>query len=175
MTSQAKPLPKNSPSAIPLASKMIDLAERGRLPDRLIRYGIRQLCRQRLKDEYIDNPQLQQQRYQNMINELRRSPIAIETDAANEQHYEVPTDFYLKALGHRLKYSCAYYADKSMTLDQAEEAMLDLYGTRAQLGNGQTILELGCGWGSLTIWMAEHYPRSSITAVSNSATAKRPY
>lgn len=96
--------------------------------------------------------------------------MAIETAAANEQHYEVPTELYLASLGERLKYSCAYYPDQSTTLDQAEEHMLNLYGQRAQLENGRHILELGCGWGSLTLWMAENYPNSKITAVSNSST-----
>lgn len=173
MTTHANKLPTRKSNALPLADQMIDLAERGKMPDSLIRFGIRQLCKQRLRDEHIADPAAQQQRFQSLIEELRQSPIAIETDAANEQHYEVPSEFYLKALGKRLKYSCAYYADDSMSLDQAEEAMLALYGERAQLENGQNILELGCGWGSLTLWMAEHYPESSITAVSNSASQKQ--
>jgi len=155
-----------------MADKMIDLAELGKLPDSLIRFGIRQLCRNRLRSELISDPEAQQRRFQTLIQELRVSPIAVETDAANEQHYEVPTKFYLHALGHRLKYSCAYYENDTQTLDQAEEAMLNLYSHRAELENGQSILELGCGWGSLTLWMAEKFPDSTITAVSNSATQK---
>jgi len=165
MTTATKPLP--------LAGKLIELAEQGKLPDSLVRYGIRRLCKQRLKDELIDHPEQQQQRYQKLIEELRQSPIAIETDAANEQHYEVATDFYLASLGKRLKYSCAYYPNTNTTLDQAEEHMLTLYSERAELTDGQDILELGCGWGSLTLWMAEHYPNSKITAVSNSSTQKQ--
>lgn len=138
----------------------------------MVRYGIRRLCKKRLKDEFIGHPEHQQDRFQTLIEELRCSPIAIETDAANEQHYEVATDFYLASLGKRLKYSCAYYPDSNTTLDQAEEEMLALYSQRAELGNDQKILELGCGWGSLTLWMAENYPRSKITAVSNSSSQK---
>lgn len=164
---------ESTPRTIPMAQWMISLAERGKLPDSLMRYGIRKLCRQRLKDEYINDPEVQQQRFQSMIEELRQSPIAIETDAANEQHYEVPTEFYLKSLGKRLKYSCAYYPNEFCSLDEAEDAMLNLYGERAQLKDGQTILELGCGWGSLTLWMAEQYPNANITAVSNSASQKQ--
>lgn len=156
-----------------MADRLIDWAEQGRLPDSLIRFGIRRLCRQRLQDEHIDQPELQQQRFQAMIEELRSSPIAIETDAANEQHYEVPTEFYLAALGKRLKYSCAYYATPDASLDEAEETMLTLYLERAELLDGQRILELGCGWGSLTLWMAEKLPNARITAVSNSATQKQ--
>ena len=159
--------------ALPFTEKLIELAEQGKLPDFLVRYGIRKLCRQRLSDELIRNPEEQQNRYQHLIEELRQSPIAIETDAANEQHYEVATDFYLASLGKRLKYSCAYYPDADTTLDQAEEHMLGLYSQRAQLADGQDILELGCGWGSLTLWMAERYPNSRITAISNSSTQKQ--
>ena len=165
---------KESKSAIglPFAGKLIELAEQGRLPDSTVRYGIRRLCKKRLKDEFIDHPEYQQDRYQKLIEELRTSPIAIETEAANTQHYEVATDFYLASLGKRLKYSCAYYPDTNTTLDQAEEEMLALYSKRAELDNDQRILELGCGWGSLTLWMAEKYPRSKITAISNSSTQK---
>lgn len=157
----------------PLAGTLIKLAEQGKLPDSLIRYGIRRLCKQRLKDEFIDQPERQQQRYQELIEQLRESPIAIETDAANEQHYEVATDFYLASLGERLKYSCAYYPESGTTLDQAERHMLSLYSKRAELADDQKILELGCGWGSLTLWMAEHFSSSQITAVSNSSTQKK--
>lgn len=165
---------KESKSAIglPFAGKLIELAEQGRLPDSMVRYGIRRLCKKRLKDEFIDHPEYQQDRYQKLIEELRTSPIAIETEAANTQHYEVATDFYLASLGKRLKYSCAFYPDTNTTLDQAEEEMLALYSKRAELDNDQRILELGCGWGSLTLWMAEKYPSSKITAISNSSTQK---
>jgi cyclopropane-fatty-acyl-phospholipid synthase len=161
-----------SPIGLLFAGKLIELSEQGRLPDSMVRYGIRRLCKKRLKDEFIGHPEHQQDRFQTLIEELRCSPIAIETDAANEQHYEVATDFYLASLGKRLKYSCAYYPDSNTTLDQAEEEMLALYSQRAELGNDQKILELGCGWGSLTLWMAENYPRSKITAVSNSSSQK---
>jgi len=164
---------KNTSTTLPFASTLIKLAEQGKLPDSLVRYGIRRLCQQRLAEELIDAPEQQQQRYQKLIEELRQSPIAIETDAANEQHYEVATDFYLASLGKRLKYSCAYYPEANTTLDQAEEHMLSLYSQRAELANDQKILELGCGWGSLTLWMAEKYPGSQITAVSNSSTQKK--
>lgn len=103
---------------------------------------------------------------------LRNSPIAIETDAANGQHYEVPTRFYELCLGPRLKYSSGYYPAGVQSLAEAEEAMLALTCKRAELVDGQEILELGCGWGSLTLWMARQYPHSRITAVSNSRTQK---
>lgn len=151
---------------------LIDFAERGLLPDALIRYGIRRLCAQRLADEGARDAGLADRRFNALIEELKRSPVAIETAAANEQHYELPTDFFKLCLGKRLKYSSAYYPNGDESLDEAEEHMLRLYGERADLRDGQDILELGCGWGSLTLWMAENYPNARITAVSNSATQR---
>ncbi|MFM6989452.1 MAG: SAM-dependent methyltransferase [Arenimonas sp.] len=151
---------------------LIDFAERGLLPDALIRYGIRRLCAQRLADEGARDAGLADRRFNALIEELKRSPVAIETAAANEQHYELPTDFFKLCLGKRLKYSSAYYPNGDESLDEAEEHMLRLYGERAELRDGQDILELGCGWGSLTLWMAENYPNARITAVSNSATQR---
>ena len=163
---------KKQASAIPFTKLMINLAEKGKLPDALIRYGIRKLCEQRLQEEHAHQPAQQQQRFQAFMDKLKNSPIAIETDAANEQHYEVPTSFYLQALGKNLKYSSCYYPNANSSLDEAEDAMLALYGERARLANGQRILELGCGWGSLTLWMAQQYPQSQITGVSNSSTQR---
>lgn len=147
---------------------LIDLAERGLLPDALIRTGIRRLCAQRLKDEHANDMENSDARARKRLAELRESPIAIETGAANDQHYEVPSRFFELCLGRRLKYSSCYYPTGRETLDEAEEAMLTLYGERALLADGQRILELGCGWGSLTLWMAERYPNARITGVSNS-------
>lgn len=151
---------------------LTDLAEKGKLPDALIRHGIRRLCRQRLLDEGERDCNAADGRFRALIESLKLSPIAIETRAANEQHYELPTEFFKLCLGKRLKYSSAFYPTGLETLDQAEEIMLRMYSERAELEDGQSILELGCGWGSLTLWMAEHYPNSSITAVSNSATQR---
>lgn len=147
---------------------LIGLAERGWVPDALVRAGIRRLCRQRLRDEHADDPAAAAARAAALLAELRQSPLAIHTDAANRQHYELPPAFFQACLGPRLKYSCAYYPRGDEDLATAEEAMLALYGERAQLADGQDILELGCGWGSLTLWMAERYPHARITAVSNS-------
>ena len=148
---------------------LIGLAERGRLPDALIRHGIRRQCAKRLAEEGADGWQAVSQRYAERIVALRKSAVAMHTDAANEQHYELPPKFFELCLGPRLKYSSCYYATGRETLAQAEDAMLALYGERAELADGQDILELGCGWGSLTLWMAERYPNARITAVSNSA------
>ena len=151
---------------------LIDLCERGLLPDALTRFGIRRLSAQRLRDEGAADLEAADLRFRRLLDELRRSPIAIETAAANEQHYEVPTRFFELCLGKRLKYSSCYYAKGDESLDDAEEAMLALYGERAELADGQRILELGCGWGSLTLWMAQQYPNARITGVSNSRTQR---
>ena len=150
------------------APGMLGFAERGRLPDTLIRAGIRRMCEARLRDELHGGLDVQAARMQSRIGALRESPVAIHTEEANAQHYELPPAFFQQCLGARLKYSGCYYPTGRETLDQAEEAMLTLYGQRAQLADGQHILELGCGWGSLTLWMAERYPNARITGVSNS-------
>ena len=149
---------------------MIDyLLEKNLLPDPLIRFGIRRLLRQRLREEASADPAARLQRF---AADLRTQPIAVNTAESKEQHYEVPTLFYQKCLGPRLKYSSGYYATGRETLAQAEEAMLALTCERARLADGLHILELGCGWGSLTLWMAEKYPSARITAVSHSRTQR---
>lgn len=149
-----------------------DLAERGRLPDWLIRRGIRRLLRKRLRDEHLDDPERQAEVFADRIEELSRSKIAIETDAANEQHYEVPAAFYQRVLGRHLKYSSGMWDAGTGDLDGAEARMLQVSCERARLADGQRILELGCGWGSLTLWMGANFPRSRITAVSNSSSQR---
>jgi cyclopropane-fatty-acyl-phospholipid synthase len=153
------------------------LLEQDRVPDWLIRHRIRELLTDRLREEDKGSPEKQQAHLMSMVRQLRESPIAIHTAAANEQHYEVPTEFYLKVLGRHLKYSSCYYNDFTIesaakNLDEAEARMLALSCERARLKNGDRILELGCGWGSLSLWMAEKYPDSRITAISNSRTQK---
>ncbi|HEX3125436.1 MAG TPA: class I SAM-dependent methyltransferase, partial [Rhodanobacteraceae bacterium] len=141
----------------------IALAERGWLPDALIRLGIRRLCAQRLREEHAGGMVAAWSRFQQCLDDLRASPVAIHTDAANEQHYELPPRFFELCLGRRLKYSSCLFATADASLDQAEETMLGSCVERAGLADGQDILELGCGWGSLTLWMARHFPQSRIT------------
>lgn len=144
----------------------------GILPDALVRHGIRLRLAETLATYVKPTESEQQAAVAAHVEDLRNSPIAIETDAANEQHYEVPAAFYLAALGPRLKYSSAWFDSPEDTLAEAEEKMLRLTCERAGLVDGQRVLELGCGWGSLSLWMAEHYPNSEITVVSNSASQK---
>lgn len=152
---------------------MIDtLLEKNFLPDFAIRFGIRRLLAQRLCDETASTPVEQVRRLESFAADLRTQPIAINTQDSKEQHYEVPTAFYLRALGPRLKYSSCWFERGDETLAEGEEAMLSLYGERARLVDGQEILELGCGWGSLSLWLAASYPNSRITGVSHSGTQK---
>ena len=141
------------------------------VPDFLIRIGIRSLLAQKLREENHGDCESNQAALMAHVEGLRESPIAIETRAANEQHYEVPTTFFQLCLGNRLKYSCGFW-EPGDTLNSSEERMLALTCQRAQLEDGQRILELGCGWGSLSLWMASQYPKAIITVVSNSATQK---
>ena len=149
-------------------SLAIRLAEKGLLPDPLVRTGIRGLLRQHLRQESGPIPDADRLRLERLVSELRRSPIALEVDAANDQHYELPAAFFQRILGRHLKYSGCYWPDGISTLDDAEQAMLELTTERAGIEDGMEILELGCGWGSLSLWIAERYPRCRIQAVSNS-------
>jgi len=142
------------------------------VPDPLIRAGIRRMLAGKIREEQRDTPEEQKAALLAHVAELKRSPIAIDTSAANEQHYEVPTRFFQLALGPRLKYSSGLWPAGVETLAAAEEAMLALTCERAALADGQRILELGCGWGSLSLWMAAKFPAATITGVSNSATQK---
>lgn len=147
---------------------LLDLAEQGRIPDPVIRLGIRSLIRARLRKEARREAAGQEEGLNHFLAELRQSPIALATRAANEQHYEVPPAFFHTVLGPRLKYSCCHWPPGVRTLRAAEEAMLALTASRAQLADGQDILDLGCGWGSLTLWAAQRFPNARILAVSNS-------
>ena len=147
--------------------------ERDFLPDSLIRIGIRNLLKQRLRGEDLRDVEQQQARLLSFVRQLKASPIAVSTQAANQQHYEVSSRFFELALGRHLKYSCGLWNENTRSLDFAEEAMLNLTCERAQLADSQDVLELGCGWGSLSLYMAAKFPNSQITAVSNSHSQKQ--
>jgi len=155
-----------------LAHLALNLAERGLFPDVVLRWGIRQLVTQRLREIRSGDARTAALQEKRFIDEMRRAPIAVVPEKANDQHYEVPVEFFSRVLGPHLKYSSAFWPADAKTLDQAEAAGLRESCLHAGLMNGQTILELGCGWGSLTLWMAEQYPDSRITAVSNSRSQR---
>lgn len=148
---------------------IFSLIDRGLIPDPLLRAGIRALIQKRLSELELQDEDAETR----WAESLRSCPIASHTAEANEQHYEVPAEFFARVLGRRAKYSSALFEDGTRDLDRAEEAMLALTCERAGVRDGEDILELGCGWGSLTLWMAERYRGSRVTAVSNSAGQRR--
>jgi cyclopropane-fatty-acyl-phospholipid synthase len=147
--------------------------ERDLIPDWLIRLAIRRLLAARLREESRGGPEAQAERLARFVQQLRQSPVAIRTDAANAQHYEVPAEFFRNVLGPHMKYSCALWNSAAVELADAEADMLELTAKRARLQDGQDVLELGCGWGSLSLYMAGHFPNSRILAVSNSQSQKQ--
>jgi cyclopropane-fatty-acyl-phospholipid synthase len=148
------------------------LVETNRVPDWLIRTVLRRSLRRTLKRRYRTSLEERTTEKRALIEKLRQSPIAIHTDDPNRQHYEVPSEFFRIVLGKRLKYSCCYWPDGNTSLEEAEEAMLRLTCERARLADGMEVLDLGCGWGSLSLWIAEQYPNCRVLAVSNSHTQR---
>lgn len=150
-------------------SIVIEAMERGWLPDVIVRAGIRKLCKDRLMEFRTLPPEKAKEMAAQYVNALRQSPVADHTDAANEQHYELPPAFFERVLGKNLKYSSGFWPEGCDKLDESESAALDETCARAELANGQRILELGCGWGSLTLTMARKFPNARVVAISNSA------
>ena len=155
-----------------MMERLIDWMERGYVADFALRAGIRKLLRKRLKGEDQGSCELNQARQEELIAEFSAGPIALVPEKANEQHYEVPAELFRLMLGPRRKYSSCWWPDSVSNLAAAEDAALKETCERADLADGQDILELGCGWGSLTLWMAKQFPESRITAVSNSASQR---
>ena len=146
----------------------VELTETGYVPDGLIRHGIRKLLRQRLDEINSSDPERMAQEQMKFIDEMNNSAIALVPQLANEQHYEVPQLFYKHVLGPHGKYSCCYWDENVANLANAEQVGLEKTCKHAGIEDGMNILELGCGWGSLTLWIASRYPNCNITAVSNS-------
>ena len=149
-----------------------ELSEKGWVPDGIIRTGIRALLERRLVDIKSGDTQAASQQLHEFMQAMDKAPIAPLPEKANEQHYEVPAEFYRHVLGSHLKYSCGYWGKYTRELDASESLALGLTCEHAEIEDGMKILELGCGWGSLTLWMAKHYPNAQITAISNSASQR---
>jgi cyclopropane-fatty-acyl-phospholipid synthase len=151
----------------------IRLVEKDMVPDWLLRLAIRGgLSWGRWQRAHM-TVQERDERRRTLLAKLASSPIAIRTDDPNRQHYEVPTGFFQLVLGKWLKYSCGYWPPGVEALDDAEEAMLQLTCDRAQIEDGMSVLDLGCGWGAVSLWLAEHYPNSQVVAISNSRTQEQ--
>ena len=156
-----------------MIKNLIDLAESGIMPDFFIRSGIRRMQKERILWSQSKSISEVEAHHQDWIEKMKKSSIAYVPEKANEQHYEVPPLFFENVLGKHLKYSSGYWPDGVSTLDESEYEMLKISSERAELVDGQSILELGCGWGSLTLFMADKYRKSSITAVSNSRDQRK--
>ena len=150
----------------------INWTEQGLVPDAVIRAGIRRLCKLRLDEIHAGDAEAASVAFEQFVAHMNAAELAPLPHKANEQHYEVPAAFYAAALGEHRKYSSCFWPQGVSNLDDAEAVALAATCERAGIANGQRILELGCGWGSLTLWMAEHYPASHITAVSNSRSQR---
>lgn len=150
------------------ASRLVEFAERGAAPDRVVRFGIRRLLQARLEELAAGDLEAAAATAEAFVASMRTAAVAPFPARANEQHYELPPALLAAALGPRRKYSCCHWPAGVTTLATAEEAALAATCDRAELGDGQQILELGCGWGSLTLYVAERYPHAQITAVTNS-------
>src|SRR5665213_2936065 len=147
---------------------LIDIGERFSWPDMLTQPAIKWLVgktRRKLRGAGDDVDR-------RFAADMAAYPIAMNVEAANAQHYEMPQEFFALALGPQRKYSCCFYDHGIDSLGAAEERALQVTAAHAALGNGQRILELGCGWGALSLWMARHYPAAQITAVSNSQSQR---
>jgi cyclopropane-fatty-acyl-phospholipid synthase len=153
-------------------ASVINWIERGVVPDTIVRAGIRQLLRQRLAELDLADPEACADRKQRFVDAMHAAPVAPVPQLANAQHYEVPAGFFAEVLGAHRKYSCCLWPENVTTLDDAERAALEATCERAAIRDGMRILELGCGWGSLTLWIAEHFPRSQVDAISNSASQR---
>lgn len=151
---------------------LIDIAERGLIPDWAIRSGIRRNIRRRLAEIETGNFETQPRRLSEFVRDLRRGPLVLESNAANNQHYEVAADFFSQVLGPRMKYSCCFYYAEAKTLPEAEDRMLEITCTRADIQDGMKVLDLGCGWGSLTLWIAQQFPQCEVTGLSNSKSQR---
>ena len=150
-----------------IVARALNAAENGRVPDPLLRWGIRRLCAQRAAAERAIGRTADV-----FASEMLTSAIATYTEAANEQHYEVPTELFRRVLGPNMKYSSCIYPHENASLEEAEEASLALTCKRAGIEDGMSVLDLGCGWGSLTNYIARQYPNCRVTSVSNSATQR---
>jgi cyclopropane-fatty-acyl-phospholipid synthase len=150
----------------------IELMERGLLPGWLVQQGVRSVVRERFNEIARMTPEERYEISNRFLEQLRRSPVALVPEKANEQHYEVPAAFFQQVLGKHLKYSSCYFESPNSSLDEAEATMLSLCAERAELQDGMRVLELGCGWGSFSLWIAEHFPNSQVVGVSNSSSQR---
>ena len=155
-----------------ITAKAVSWTESGMVPDSVIRAGIRRLLETKRKEIHSGDVEFAANTTNRFVAMMNASPIALVPDLANEQHYEVPAEFFSQVMGDHLKYSCCYWPKDVSNLSEAETAGLELTVKRAGIENGMQVLDLGCGWGSLSLWIAEHFPEASVTSVSNSSSQR---
>jgi cyclopropane-fatty-acyl-phospholipid synthase len=155
-----------------IAAKAVSWTETGLVPDSVIRAGIRRLLESKRKEIHAGDVEYAATALNRFVAMMNESPIALVPDVANEQHYEVPAEFFAHVMGDNLKYSCCYWPNNVSNLSEAEVAALELTVRRAGIKDGMKILDLGCGWGSMSLWIAEHFPHASVTSVSNSTSQR---
>lgn len=156
-----------------ITSKAVSWTETGLVPDTVIRAGIRRLLEAKRKEIHAGDVEFAANATNRFVAMMNQSPIALVPDLANEQHYEVPAEFFAHVMGDHLKYSCGYWPKDVSGLSESEAAALELAVKRAGIEDGMEVLDLGCGWGSLSLWIAEHYPNSRVTSVSNSNAQRK--
>ncbi|NIS90664.1 MAG: methyltransferase domain-containing protein [Woeseiaceae bacterium] len=151
-----------------VTARAVNWTELGLVPDTVIRAGIRRLLETKRKEIHSGDIEFAADTLNGFVTRMNASPVALVPDLANEQHYEVPAEFFRHVMGDNLKYSCCYWPKEVSDLSEAEAAALQLTVERAGIEDGMTVLDLGCGWGSLSLWIAEQFPNTSVTSVSNS-------
>ena len=155
-----------------LVKELLSIAEKGYVPDSILRKGMRRMCRNRITDIRISDEITREKYIKDFVDNMNRADIAPLPYFANQQHYEIPYNFFELVLGSYKKYSCGYWDDDTHDITQAESQALRLTCQHADIRDGHKILELGCGWGSLTLWLAEKFPGSHVTAISNSSSQR---
>ena len=153
-------------------NKAVGWTELGLVPDSVVRAGIRRLLESKRREIQADDLERAANELNQFVAMMNRSPIALVPDLANEQHYEVPAEFFVEVMGDHLKYSCGYWPSGVDTITASEAAALRLAVQRAGIEDGMQVLDLGCGWGSLSLWIAEKFPQCSVTSVSNSSSQR---
>ena len=151
-----------------VTAKALSWTEAGMVPDTVIRHGIRRLLDGKLREIRANDVEYVAEAKNRFVDMMNASPVALLPELANEQHYEVPAAFFDTVLGEHKKYSCCYWGSDVGNLDEAEAAALETTVARAGIADGMRVLDLGCGWGSLSLWIAEHFPSAQVTSVSNS-------
>ena len=155
-----------------VTERAVSWTESGLVPDTVIRAGIRRLLESKRKEIHSGDVAYAANTLNRFVAMMNESPIALVPDLANEQHYEVPAAFFAEVMGEHMKYSCCYWPNDVKNLSEAEAAALEMTVERAEIEDGMQVLDLGCGWGSLSLWIAEHFPNASVTSVSNSASQR---